>query len=1356
MVDFIKVKHKDKNKTTTIIYPDFIVTPATKDLMIRGGAFYAVWDEENGLWSKNLYRMMEIVDKEVENEYKLCCSDEREAVGYIPMYMKYASSNLLHNFNRFTKDCLDIWTPLDQKPIFRSDPVKRSDYASFRLPYDIDPEERNIELYDSMMSTLYSPQERRKIEWSFGCCLSGDAAKTQKFMALYGGPGTGKSTVLNILSALLPGYCASFDAAALGNKNAQFALESFVQDPIVAIQHDADMSKITDNTKFNSVVSHESMTVNEKFRKSYDKSFGTFLFIGTNSPIKITEARSGLSRRLLDVNPTGHVLDIQTYRSAVASVNYALGSIAHRCMQVYKVYGSDYYNGYRPMKMMELTNDVYAFLEDNYFLLRDKEYVTLTYLWDLYKHFVEDSGITYKMKRRDLANELQYYFEDFIMDKHLPDGTHVRSVYSGFKTELFDSSFKNDANVSAPLPYFLKLGRMDSYFDQTHGECPAQLAGEDDKPISKWDNVKTTLRDIDTSKTHYIRIPENEIVIDFDLKDDNGEKSLEKNVEAARNWPATYAEISKSGSGLHLHYIYDGDVSKLSRVYSPGIEIKVFTGKSSLRRKLSLCSSMEIATIGSGLPLKEEKSMVSEKEIKSERSLRNLMKRAMGKEIHDFTRPNVDFIKHILDEAYDSGLTYDVSDLYTRVLAFAGSSSHQAEYCVGVVSNMHFRSKDKEEEFQKPAEPVGRMQQPPKGKLVFFDIEVFPNLVLICWKAEGEGNPVMRMFNPKPDEVKDFVMSFDLVGFNNRKYDNHILIGLIQGLTIPEIYHLSQKLISNDPNAYFMTAWDASYTDVLDFCTKKQGLKKWEIELGIYHKENEFPWYEPVPEEFWPKVAEYCDNDVIATEAVFNACRGDFLAREILADLAGGSVNDTTNTLTAKIIFGDNKNPQNVFNYRFLGEKPEDDSFTYVEATKYALGEIKKPKGKPWFPGYKFEFGVSTYRGEKIGEGGKVYADPGMYSDIDTEDVASMHPHSIWAEMLFGDEYTGRFYSLVETRIAIKHNDYDSARNMFDGKLSKYLDDPKYAGAISNALKIAINSVYGLTSASFDNRFRDKRNKDNIVAKRGALMMTDLRYAVEEQGYHVVHIKTDSIKVEHADEKIIEFIRKFGEAYGYTFETEARYSKFCLVNDAVYIAKESGGKHDGRWTATGKQFQVPYVFKTLFSKEPIIFDDLCETKSIKEGTAMFLDMNEGYPDISEAEKELALINQILFSGDPEYWKDEKCLKLLARYEKRYGDFEPDRREELILEIQKGHNYIFVGKNGRFCPMIPGSGGGWLVREKDGKFSSVTGAKGFRWMESENVKLLDKEKDIDHTYYRIMVDKAVETITEYGDFEWFTS
>ena len=59
------------------------------------------------------------------------------------------------------------------------------------------------------------------------------------------------------------------------------------------------------------------------------------------------------------------------------------------------------------------------------------------------------------------------------------------------------------------------------------------------------------------SKLHYVKVPENHIVIDFDIKDESGKKSFEKNFIAASKWPATYAELSKSEAGIHLHYIYD-------------------------------------------------------------------------------------------------------------------------------------------------------------------------------------------------------------------------------------------------------------------------------------------------------------------------------------------------------------------------------------------------------------------------------------------------------------------------------------------------------------------------------------------------------------------------------------------------------------------------------------------------------------------------------------------------------------------------------------------------------------------------------------------------------------------------------
>jgi hypothetical protein len=691
--------------------------------------------------------------------------------------------------------------------------------------------------------------------------------------------------------------------------------------------------------------------------------------------------------------------------------------------------------------------------------------------------------------------------------------------------------------------------------------------------------------------------------------------------------------------------------------------------------------------------------MVNFEAIKSEKGLRTLIKRNLNKEIHPGTKPSIDFIYKILEDAYTSDLNYDVTDMRNAILAFAANSTNQSDYCIKLVNKMQFKS-----------EEISSGEKNEDAKLVFYDVEVFPNLFLVNWKIEGEGKPVVRMINPSPSEIED-LMKFRLIGFNCRRYDNHILYARLMGYTNEQLYNLSQKIINGSRNCFFGEAYNVSYTDVYDFSSKKQSLKKFQIELGIHHQELGLPWDKPVPEEMWTKVAEYCDNDVLATEAVFNARKADFTARQILADVAGMTVNDTTNTLTTKIIFGNNRKPQDQFNYRNMGEMTEGASRLTITEDNVLYNEfgdeytVFDEKGRPIFPGYTFENGKSIYRGEEVGEGGYVYSEPGMYGNVALLDIASMHPSSIVAENLFGDEYTQRFKEILDARIAIKHKDFDKARKMLGGALAKYLTDENTADDLAYALKIAINSVYGLTSANFENPFRDNRNKDNIVAKRGALFMINLKHEVQKRGFIVAHIKTDSIKIPDATPEIIQFIMDYGKMYGYTFEHEATYDRMCLVNDAVYIAKYKDGKYAGKWSATGTQFQVPYVFKKLFSKEEITFEDMCETKSVT--SALYLDMNEGMPD---------------------------------------GE----------------HNYRFIGKVGQFCPMKKGAGGGILLREtrnnKTGEksYAAATGTKGYRWLESEMVRKLKKESDIDRSYYDRMVDEAVKAISRFGDFEWFVS
>ena len=1365
MLDFFTIGTRTTKNGTTEVYPKFIMK-RSEDLMIRGGDFYAVWVEDRGLWSTDEQDVINLVDRETTKYIQEHKAQFNNTVR--PLYMWDAESGMIDAWHKYCqRQCRDNYSPLDEKLIFSNTETNKKDYASRRLSYPLEP--GSIEAWDKLISTLYDEEERHKIEWAIGSIVTGDSKKIQKFMVLYGEAGTGKSTILNVIEQLFEGYHTVFDAKSLGSSNNAFALEAFKSNPLVAIQHDGDLSKIEDNTRLNSLVSHEVMEINEKFKAKYKAHFKCFLFMGTNRPVKITDGKSGLLRRLIDVSPSGRKLGIREYKKAVKQVEFELGAIAHHCREVY-LSDPSAYDAYVPIGMMGASNDFYNFIMDSYHIFKREDGTTLKAAWEMYKTYVEEAKVSYPFSQRNFKEELKNYFKEFNERFAAEDGSRLRSYYRGFRLDKFeDGRDRKRENVQkeAPKKHLIEFDAAESIFDKKCAGCFAQYASTKGTPMQKWDEVSTTLSQLDTSKLHYVKVPENHIVIDFDLKDESGKKSFQKNLEEASKWPATYAELSKSGAGIHLHYIYTGDVNKLSRVSdeNDNIEIKVFTGKSSLRRMLTKCNSIPIATISSGLPLKGDDKVINFEGIKNEKMLRTLLKRNLNKE-YGSTRCSIDFIYKNLEDAYNSGISYDVSDMKNAIFAFAANSTNQADYCLKLVNKMKFKSED-------PAEAVQNDEQP----IVFYDVEVFPNLFLVNWKILGEGKPIVRMINPSPSDIES-LLHYRLVGFNCRRYDNHMLYARLMGYDNMQMYNLSQKIVNSKKgqnlNAFFGEAYNISYTDIYDYASKKQSLKKWEIELGIHHQELGLPWDQPVPKERWAEVAEYCDNDVIATEAVWNATQADFVARQIQVDLVrllhgttGVSVNDTTNSLSQRIIFGNNRKPQNEFNYRDMSQPVGSDQYEEYRRKfgedfdfrvfddngmplyrSYIPGE-KLPDGYsilPFFKGYKYERGKSTYLGDEIGEGGRVFARPGMYGNVWDGDIASQHPHSIIFERLFGPTYTKRFQEIVQARVAIKHKDFELAGSMLGGALKPYLNEEQAAG-LAQALKIVINSIYGLTKASFTNPFRDNRNIDNIVAKRGALFMTLLKNEVEKRGFIVAHVKTDSIKVPDATEDIKDFIINFGKEFGYTFETEANFEKFCLVNNAVYIAKFKDGKNAGKWTATGTQFAVPYVFKKLFTKEDILFEDMCETKEV-QGTAIYLDMNEKLPDVSKYE---TLMGLRMKPADQLNKSEGRMLGL-------YSNMSDD---ELEAKVAEGHNRIFVGRVGNFCPIKPNCGGADLVKEmkdKDGniKYDSVTGAKGYRWLESEMVRKLGKEADIDRSYYDTLVDAAVEAISQFGDFEYFAS
>lgn len=1452
--DFAVIDDTKFEKDVRIIRVKFVIKIPSKHLMIRGGKLYAAYNESTGMWIQEdegaaTNFVMNTLDDEMSR-----VRDEYEAMGARVKvhWMWDADSGSMDRFIKFVTKQMppQSFHQLNQKMLPASATTTYSDYVSVKLPYDIAPGDTSA--FHGMFDKLFEEQ-LLKLQWSVGALLHGDMEDIEKFIVLTGEPGSGKGTWLDLVDDMFKPFVAAIDISGMVKSSNAFPLESLRNYPLIGIQFDGDLSKIEENTILNQIVSHETVELNLKNLSKSPARFTTFLYMGSNRPVKISEAKSGIIRRLIDVKPTGNLHKPAEYRRLKKQMSFEYGAIAYECLELYKEMGPNYYDEYVPVDMLAATNDFYDFIVDRYDEYVERDKVTQSEAWTAYKEYCEYSGAK-QMPLRVMSAELRSYFREY-QERGIVDGVRVRKLYSGFRADKFTNKVKEkgEKNYEEWSSESSRLGnsvgvcsgrddqRLDSgtageqheqkgtgwltfkqqpsIFDQQYADLPAQYEVDykgNQQPEKAWAKVTTKLRDLDTSKTHYVLGPSSLIFIDFDLKNEDGVKDFEVNRKAAESFPPTYAELSKSGGGIHLYYIYTGDVSKLAKQIGPDIEVKVCPEgkKSPIRRMLTLCNGLSIATISSGLPLKGDKKKVLKWEgIKDEQHLVNKINQCLRKEgnFGPHTSENIQEIKKALDDAYESGMKYDVSDLKLAVKSLANSSSHQKDICLKMVDEMHFASEE-------GPEVVGESEAVDQRPIVI-DIEIYPpdnkpvmdpdrnpGLFHIAWKfLDAPVDTMIHIDNPTPWQVEE-LLRMKMIGFNIAEYDAPMLKGRAMGDGNARSYDRSYRMIQlNDPSAKPKGSAGLAYIDVYEIMKASgegMSLKMFENKMLGYadmsdeelrakgftddqmkavnlfrtvadHEEMSIPWDQPAPKEMWPKIADYCGNDVIATEAAYWFYQSYINARKAQKALVNNlhpeckvELIDKANTLTKRAIFGGITKPQAEFNYRDLSRPVGSDRYEeYVqkfgpdyqfrvwnveglpEFRDYIPGEVL-PEGwsiLPFFPGYTFnpyakKSEQSTFLDDHGGEGGRTYSVPGMYLHVWDGDIASQYPHSIIAEVLFGPKYTKIFAEIVQARIAVKHKDFETAGKLLNGALKPYLN-AETSKDLAQALKIIINSVYGLTSASFDNEFRDPRNIDNIVAKRGNLFMLVLKNEVEKRGYKVCHIKTDSIKIVEADKYIQDFVKDFGHEYGYTFETEGEFDKFVLLNDAAYVAHE---KNSGEWITKAKQFQEPYVRKKLFTKEPISVHDLSQTFQVSSGSAIFLDKNEGYPDVSAIEKEVTKIENALKKGKvPKGWEGVN-----------EGELQEYLKELKETEIPAGHNYQFVGRVGTFLPVKDGYDGGYLYRVKDGKNYAVSGTSGYRWLETEYAINKYGMDCINMDYFSDMADQAREDISKYVDVDWF--
>lgn len=1281
--DFIKISEHMTSTGMNIIAE---YSHLSKDAVSRGGQLYGYWDGErwNSLLEGDTKLRMTINDKlykYMEDKYK-----GQPGVRF--------TSPLLNSGSRDYRDFIKSYSgnpniEFDTTIFYKSDTPARDMYSTYQLPYD--PQDIPTPTFDKMMDKWYEKDSQERILWLLGASLSNNMKNLEKFLFIYGKGGAGKGSLIKVIEQVYGKYIHKIDVAKLASKDS-FAT-SQVRNVPVFVDDDADLSRVENQPTFLKMTAHEKVEINKKNKEQYYAKFEGLLIIASNKPFDMGKAAdANLERRVVTAYTTGETFPPEEYFKLMEKVKTEVPGIAYKAIQTYNTLGINYIKMLRPdARMRVMSDDTYDFLRQNVASGVITDPITYKKLGDIYKDYLEDMGWSTTGYKKRIKQEALNYFKNF--DEQTKTGG-PKNVFSDLDLErLFPERYdsKGEKHVISQEDEENPFGSTFNFFAENKSQ-PAQYSVEKESgqygPERKWDNNFLKAADIDQSKEHWLVLPDKVIRLDFDAD------TMQENARLLSEYPATYAEISRSGKGIHAYYIYDGDVFELeTRIKGKPIEVKLSYkpngGDRPARRKFTYSNGYkEFAHLVPGQLPQKEKAMLkdSEEYIYTERSLRNQIEAALNKEHHGATAPEVSFIKKVLDDAAKQGLVFDLSDMKNDVAFFASSSSHQAQKSLQLVSEMVFSTVPEVDYDTILAKRKNFYLANPED-IIFYDLEVFQNMWMISYKTKGKDD-LTTVYNPSVELIQD-IFTHPTVGFNNLNYDNQIVYYALQGASVRDLFQISQDIIVNKTHKHNYAADQLSYADIYDFASAghKKSLKKWEIELGLKHDELEHDFNEPLPENAWERAGEYNRNDVIASEKVFDHLRGDYIARVILAQINDMPVMTTTNNLTKNMLFGEDGQ----------GKYDKVNNKRYFESARHLNWHDLSED----FPGYTFDKYApqaekSHYKGFAVGEGGFVYANPGVYTDTVEIDMDHMHPSSMIALNYYGP-YDPIFREMVWIQDILKvapedmtEEDRDRINNAFGGVLKPFLEDPTISHKdLRVAFKTANNSTYGLTSASFDNAFKDPRNVDNIVAKRGALFMIDLLTAVQEKGWTVVHIKTDSIKIANATDEKIKFVQDFAEGYGYHGKIEAIYDRMALVNNAVLIAHYKDGD-ELAWHAIGKQFAEPYVYKTLFTGEDLELSDYWQTKQTKN--PMYLVERDANGAVDEA------------------------------------------------TIQH------IGKAGSFYASYSGRE---LVRKNDktGKYDAVVGTKGWKFTPSEEFVT---EKDIDMAYYDKLQSDAIQSIELVGD------
>lgn len=397
---------------------------------------------------------------------------------------------------------------------------------------------------------------------------------------------------------------------------------------------------------------------------------------------------------------------------------------------------------------------------------------------------------------------------------------------------------------------------------------------------------------------------------------------------------------------------------------------------------------------------------------------------------------------------------------------------------------------------------------------LFYDLEVtrFDSLavfkdisgetVAYFWskrKQEGEQYPedVMNGF----EGVRSLIQGRTLVGYNNYSYDDKVLSMMMRGATQRVIKATNDAIIRGEDPHVIIHPDICSLDCFQQIDVSKPGLKLIEGNMGrsIIESSVDFNVDHPLTDEERDEMLRYCEYDVLSTIEVFKLrYKSYFETKQGLISLLPEDDREkaqrwNTTTISANALLGGNalvpwnnhripiKVWKNVPEIPIKVWEMWESATSPLAAEETVLGKGVSCKTNDFSrPGIPFEvvFGIGGLHGAP--------KHPGEYRDVKLADVGSMYP-SIIVALNALDDATAKYDGIRKERLSIKHTDKVRA----------------------DALKLLLNSVYGLYKSKYSTLFNPRASA--TVCIYGQIALFDLCSMLWKAGYYPININTDGV-----------------------------------------------------------------------------------------------------------------------------------------------------------------------------------------------------------------------------------------------------